>query len=179
MVRQNKWLFLVWMAGSWETRWATRPNDQWQPWESLEMKTYGFSLLKTCLKFIDARSLTQLPHLANRQASNNPTSRSSLNKFPFITRTKPERLKQNRQVILVTEKLDEGFFRWSEGWWGWVCAPRILLQVLDMSLAPGPAELIISDSVLFLSSIFPAFPTPQNSSRPRAASSRNSAQVNH
>lgn len=111
MARQNKWLFLVWIAGSWEMRGATRPNDQWQPWESLEMKTYGFSLLKTCLKFIDARSLTQLPHLANRQASNNPTSCSRLNKFPFITRTKPERLKQNRQVILVTEKLDEGFFQ--------------------------------------------------------------------
>lgn len=106
MAHQNKWLFLVWKAGSWETRGATHPNDWWQPRESLEMKTYGFSLLKICLKFIDARLLTQLPHLANRQASNNPTSRSPLNKFPFITRTKPERLKQNRQLIVVTEKLE-------------------------------------------------------------------------
>lgn len=97
---------------SWETREATRPNDQWQPWESIyeEMKTHGCSLLKTCLEFIDTSSLTQLPHLANRQASNNPTSRNPLNKFPFITRTRPERLKQNRQVILVMDKLDEGFF---------------------------------------------------------------------
>lgn len=37
-----------------------------------------------------------------------------------------------------------------------------------MSLAPGSAELIISENVLFLSSIFPAFPTPQTSNpKPR------------
>lgn len=177
MAHQNKWLFLVWKAGSWETRGATHPNDRWQPRESLEMKTYGFSLLKTCLKFIDARLLTQLPHLANRQASNSPTSRSPLNKFPFITRTKPERLKQSRQLILVTEKLevflgdqkgdeDESVLR--ELW-------RSFWRCLWPRAQPSWSYLTMCFSCLASSRL----PNPQTSSLPRTASSRNSAQVNH